>query len=124
MKNSVQLGTDFATALAAKDVTAIEQLLADDIDFRALTPRKFWEMSTGKDVVADAIGVWFDDGDDIEELSSVSVRPVAGDRWHLSYRLQVRNADGVHTVEQQAYFDCADGRITWLRVLCAGYIPV
>jgi hypothetical protein len=121
--NPVQLGTAYATALARKDSTALGQLLADDVDFRALTPRKHWQMSTAQEVIADAIGVWFGEGDHIEALSSVSVQPVAGERWHLSYRLHVRNADGPHTVEQQAYFDCANGRITWLRVLCAGYIP-
>jgi hypothetical protein len=120
---TTQIGTSFATALAGKDFAAVERLLADDIDFGALTPRMVWEMSTAKQVIADALTVWFGDGDDIEGLSSVNVRPVAGDRWHLSYQLRVRNEDGAHTVEQQAYYQCDAGRITWMRVLCAGYIP-
>ncbi len=119
----VRLGTAFATALGAKDFTAIEAVLSDDVDFRAMTPRKFWEMASAKEVVADALSVWFDEGDNIEALESMAVRPAAGDRWHLAYRLRVSNDDGPHTVEQQAYFDCANGRITWMRVMCAGYIP-
>ena len=123
MSHPLQLGTTFVTALAAKDFTTVEQVLADDVDFRAMTPRRFWEMSSAKEVVADAVAVWFDEGDHIEALESMNVRPVAGDRWHLAYRLRVRNDDGTFLVEQQAYFDCAGGRITWLRVMCAGYVP-
>ena len=37
---------------------------------------------------------------------------------------QVSNADGCFTVEQQAFLDLTDGKITWLRVLCSGFIPV
>jgi hypothetical protein len=42
----------------------------------------------------------------------------------MSYAVIVRNNDVRHLVEQQAYFECANGEITWLRGLCAGYIPV
>ena len=119
-----RLGTAFATALAQNDFDTIESLLADDIDFRALTPRKFWEMHTAKEVVADVLQIWFDPDDHVDELVAVQVRPVANGRSHVSYRLRVTNADGPHLVEQQAYFDCGDERITWMRVLCSGYLPV
>jgi hypothetical protein len=36
----------------------------------------------------------------------------------------VRNDEGLHLVEQQAYLSERDGRIGWLRVMCAGYRPV
>ena len=52
------------------------------------------------------------------------VRPVAGARSHLSYVVIMRNDDGQHVVEHQAYFEDANGEITWLRIMCAGYIPV
>jgi hypothetical protein len=35
----------------------------------------------------------------------------------------VANAGGTFTVEQQAYCDLAHGKITWLRVLCSGFVP-
>lgn len=121
---AISIGTAYAEALAAKDRTALAALLADDIDFRALTPRKQWEQHTPTAVIDEAIGVWFDDGDQIEELRAVQVRPVAGPRSLVSYQLLVRNADGPHVVEQQAYFEHDAGKITWMRTLCAGYIPV
>lgn len=41
----------------------------------------------------------------------------------MGYRLRVRNDDGVHLVEQQAYLGELDGKIGWLRIMCAGYRP-
>ena len=46
------------------------------------------------------------------------------DRERVGYRLRVRNTDGLHLVEQQAYLTERDGRIGWLRIICAGYRPV
>ncbi len=68
------------------------------------------------------LGTWFDPGSDIQALESVSCRQLPG-REHVSYLLRVRNADGDHLVEQQAYYDAGGARISWLRVLCSGYQP-
>lgn len=38
--DAIALGTAYAEALGAKDFPALQALLADDVDFRALTPRK------------------------------------------------------------------------------------
>jgi ketosteroid isomerase-like protein len=122
--DAIRIGTAYAEALAAKDYDALAELLADDVDFRALTPNKQWEQHTPKEAIHDVICVWFDDGDHIEELRAVQVRPVAGPRSLVSYQLLVRNADGPHVVEQQAYFEHDADKITWMRTLCAGYIPV
>ncbi len=46
------------------------------------------------------------------------------DRQRVGYRLRVRNDDGRFAVEQQAYFDVRGGRITWLRIMRAGYQPI
>ena len=119
-----EVGTAFATALGAKDFDALEKILAADVDFRALTPNLAWQKRSAKEVVADVLNEWFDENDHIEELRTVQVRPVAGPRSLLSYTLVVRNDDGMYLVEQQAYFECANGKITCLRVLCAGYIAV
>jgi hypothetical protein len=121
---SIALGTAFASGLAAKDYDALERILAADLDFRALTPNMAWEQHSAKAFIAEVLTEWFDEHDHIEELRSVQVRPVAGARSHLSYVVIVRNDDGQHVVEHQAYFEAANGEITWLRIMCAGYIPV
>ena len=118
------LGEKFAASLAAKDRDGLVSLLADDIDFRAMTPRKFWEPASPAEIVDDVIlGHWFEPSDDIRSLLAVDSEDVA-DRARVRYRLSVVNDDGEHLVEQQAYLDERDGQISWMRVMCSGYRPV
>ena len=37
------VGEQFARALAAKDFGRVAELLHPEIDFRGMTPRRFWE---------------------------------------------------------------------------------
>jgi len=117
-------GERFARALAAKDSAALRALLADPIDFQALTPGRHWQASTGSQVVGEIIlGRWFGTGDHIQELLSVTTGRVSG-REHVVYRLRVRRSGSDHLVEQQAYYSTDGERIAWMRVLCSGYQPV
>ena len=116
------LGERFARAVAAKDHATVRDLLHPDLDFRAMTPNRVWEASDADDVVS-ALQVWFDDNDTIEGLDALDVDSFA-DRERVGYRLRVRNSDGDHLVEQQAYLSPRDGRIGWLRIMCSGYRPV
>ena len=115
------LGEQFARAVAAKDHECIRELMHPEVDFQAMTPRRIWDANGPQDVV-DAVGVWFDDSDDIESLVSVETDAFA-DRERVGYRLFIRNADGPFFVEQQAYLTARDGRIGWLRIMCSGYRP-
>ena len=115
-------GARFAHALAAKDVAGLRAVLADDVDFRGLTPGRFWEATTAGEVVDKIVlGAWFEPSDDIKELCEVTEGGGVADRSHVAYRLRVRNGGGEFLVEQQAYYTAEDGRITWLRVLCSGF---
>lgn len=116
------LGAAFARAVEAKNQDGVRQLLHPDIDFRAMTPNRIWEAS-GPDDVVGALGVWFGDTDEITSLEALDVDSFA-DRERVGYRLRVRNPDGEHLVEQQAYLSPLDGRIGWLRIMCSGYRPV
>lgn len=116
-------GEDFARALAAKDRVQLRAVLADQVDFRALTPNQTWEASTANQVVDEVLlGRWFEAGDDIRELVSVATGRVS-DRERVVYRLRVHNAAGDFVVEQQAYYTVGDGKIDWLRILCSGFRP-
>lgn len=118
------VGTRFAEALAAKDRDALLALLHPEVEFRAMTPRRFWEADSATEVVDDILlGTWFEPTDHIDELESVAGGEVV-DRNRVGYRLRVTNDDGTSAVEQQAYYDVADGQITWLRIMCAGYRPL
>ena len=118
-----ELGSAFAAALAAKDAEALRGLLAPDIDFKALTPGRFWEGRTPEEVLTVVFGSWFEPSDEITALLSTRTGTV-GARQSVTYRLHVTNADGPHEVEQQAYFSAGDGQIAFLRILCSGYMPV
>lgn len=115
-------GLRFARALAAKDQDVLRLCLAEEIDFQALTPGRHWQATSAGEVVEEIVlGSWFEDGNHIRALRSASDEPVVR-RRRLVYELTVANADGEYLVEQQAYYQCGeDGRITWMRMLCAGY---
>ncbi len=118
------VGERFAHAIADKDADALLGLLAPDIDFRALTPGKFWESTTAKEVVEDVIlGRWFDPDDHVDAIESIETGVVV-DRERVGYRFRVTNAEGTFIVEQQAYMTVVQGAVVWLRVLCSGYQPV
>lgn len=117
------LGAEFARHLAAKDFDRVVALLAPDIDFRSLTPRRFWEASAPEEVVAGVLRVWFEDSDEIMALEKLETDELA-DRERVAYRFRVRNPEGVFLVEQQAYLSERDGRIGWMRVLCSGFRPL
>ena len=114
-------GERFARALAAKDSGALCALLADPIDFGALTPGRYWQASTGRQAVEEIIlARWFGGGDDITELCLVASGRVI-DCEHVAYRVRVRRSGRDYLVEQQAYYRTEGPRITWMRVLCSGY---
>jgi len=114
----------FTTALATRDTAALRSLLGSEVDFRGLTPSRVWEARTPDALVNDVIlGSWFEPGDVIQRIESMQEGQV-GTRTRIGYRLRVQNASGTFTVEQQAFLDLTDGKITWLRVLCSGFMPV
>jgi hypothetical protein len=123
MTQTATLGAEFAQALAAKDFDRIAVLFAPAVDFRALTPRKFWEATAPEEVVGTVLRQWFEDSDEIESLEKLETDAFA-DRERVAYRFRVRNPEGLFLVEQQAYLSGADGRIEWMRVLCSGYREV
>lgn len=117
-------GERFARALAAKDSGALCAMLADPVDFAALTPGRHWQASTGRQAVEEIIlARWFGAGDAITELCSVTSGRVL-DREHVTYRVRVRRSGRDYLVEQQAYYNTEGPRITWMRVLCSGYQPL
>ncbi len=116
-------GERFARALAGKDAAGLRAVLADPVDFQALTPGRHWQGSSSEEVAGEIIlAHWFGAGDDIVALLSVATGRVA-EREHVAYRVQVRRSGRDYLVEQQAYYRTDGPRITWMRLLCSGYQP-
>jgi hypothetical protein len=118
------VGERFAKAMARKDAPAMLELLDPQVDFRGLTPGRFWEAGSAAELVDDVIlGHWFEPTDRIESIEGIE-RGIVADRHRVAYQFRIANDDGAFIVEQQAYFEVADDRITLLRVMCSGYRPV
>jgi hypothetical protein len=116
------LGRRFAEAIGAKDRVGLGDLLADEIDFKGLTPRKFWEAGNPDEVAEIVFGTWFEDEDRILEVHVTDGEPVE-DTEQVTYRFAIENPDGPHTVEQTVYYRGDGDRIDYLRVVCSGYRP-
>ena len=69
------------------------------------------------------LGEWFDSDDIIEGIEALDADAYS-DRQRVGYRLRVKCPDGVYQVDQTAYLSLEDGRISWLRMMCAGYRPI
>jgi hypothetical protein len=65
------------------DSTEIAELLHQDIEFRALTPRRSWEPTTREDAV-EVLRTWFGDFD-IQDVLRLDTTEMAG-RYHVNYR--------------------------------------
>ncbi len=118
------LADRFTAALAARDAAALRSLFGAEVDFRGLTPGRVWEAATPEALVRDVIlGAWFEPADVIEQVEMAQNCPIE-DRVRLSYRLRIRNPGGTFRCEQQAYAGLTGGKITWLRVLCSGFLPI
>jgi hypothetical protein len=118
------LGSQFVAALAAKDTDRLVALFAPNVDFRAVTPGRFWEADSPQRVVNEVLYQWFEPHDVIERVENIEVGDIA-DRERIDYRFVVRSPDGLFLVEQRAYFDVDDtSRIAYMRAICSGYGPV
>jgi hypothetical protein len=115
------VGLRFVAALAAKDTEALTALFAADVDFRGMTPGKFWEAGSPDEVAQQVLYQWFEPADVIEDVEQVEAG-VMVDRERVDYRFRVSNPDGVFAVEQRAYLDVDDGgRVARMHVMCGGF---
>jgi hypothetical protein len=117
------LGIAFAEAFTAKDYDRVRGLIHPEIDFRGLTPSRFWEAGDPDEVITGILQLWLEDSDEVQSLDAVETDTVA-DRERVGYRFTVTNPDGRFVVEQQAYLAERDGKIGWMRVVCSGFRPV
>jgi hypothetical protein len=114
-------GEEFAEALAAKDVSRVRAITAPDLDFRAMTPMRCWEAHDHDELLDVLFGHWLEPSDEVVALLSTSTGEVST-RSHVSYRLHLRDAQGDSLMEQQMYYNVTDGRISWARVMCSGFV--
>lgn len=115
-------GLRFVEAIGRRDADALTGVLATDVDFKALTPRRFWEASTPDGVLDIVLGHWFAEQDRITEVTSVTEDAVA-DTSRIGYRFDLELPDGPYVLEQQAYYRSGNDGIEYLRIVCSGFRP-
>jgi hypothetical protein len=123
MDEQAQPGAEFARALAAKDFDRLTALFDPAVDFRGVTPRKFWEADDPQALVDNVLRTWFKDSDEIVALEKLETDAFA-DRERVGYRFRVRNPEGTFLIEQQLFISAPEGRITWMRSVCSGFRPL
>lgn len=113
-------GRRLAEAVAAKDRATLLDLLSPEVDFKGLTPGRFWE-ATSAEAAADVyLGNWVEESDHVDALAQIEDGPTVEDTEQVRYRFHLSNADGQFAMEQHAYYRTDGARITYLRVLCSG----
>lgn len=115
------LGRRFVEAVANKDAEAVGAVLHPEVDFRALTPNRFWEAHDRDAVLEILFGSWFEPHDELELVLMQS--DGFADRQQIRFRFRGRSRDVPMIVEQQAYLTERDGLIGWMRVVCSGQRP-
>jgi hypothetical protein len=114
------LGEQFVAAIAKRDRDGLRQLLSDDVDFQALTPKRVWTATTPGEVDGIVFDNWFEEGEHVTAVPSLETGHVAGvDR--VGYLCEVDTPAGPRVVEQQAYYKVKDDRIVHMRIACSGF---
>lgn len=114
------LGSRFAAAIAGRDRDALRSVLGEEMDFKGLTPGRFWEADNAADVDGIVFDHWFEETDRITGVTHVDEGEV-GDTQRVGYGFDLECPDGPYVVEQQAYYRALDDRIVHLRIVCSGF---
>jgi ketosteroid isomerase-like protein len=113
---------EFLDAILARDLPRACGHLAADIDFRAMTPNRFWEASDPAGV-EDVLRAWFEHAErEVERVDPIEPTSIEDTRC-VGWRVYGRRADGPFAYEQQAYVREGHGQVVWLRVICSGPRP-
>lgn len=118
---NMSLGRAFVDAIVAADFDRLEALLAPNVRFRALIPRKYQQASTAAGARA-LVEDWFSGTEHRELLGSTA--DLVGDRLALGYRLELVEA-GERRIVEQHVAAAVDGRqFRDLALVCSGFRPL
>src|SRR5262245_65430445 len=78
MPQQTTLGADFARAFCDRDPARARELLHPDIDFRGLTPNRFWDASCPDHVVEVLFHSWLEEEERRERIAGCERDTVAG----------------------------------------------
>ena len=112
-------GMTFVAALAERDFERLGDSLSAGVRMRALIPPGPFEVA-GRDQTAAMFSSWFGGRETLELVDSAG--DAVGDRFHISYRLRVKDAGQPWKIVEQHLFCTMDGpRISALDLVCSGF---
>jgi hypothetical protein len=117
------LGADLAHAIAGQDATALRSLISTPVNFRAVTPKRFWDAETAVEVADVILGIWFGPDKVVTDISGLATDRV-GDVEKVSYRLRVDLESGPSVIEQVIYYTGLHGQVVDLWLVCSGFRPL
>jgi hypothetical protein len=111
----------FLNALAAREFTKAQSLLAQDIQFRMLVPGRLMT-DQGANATIRRFASWFAGADQFQVEAS-SAQEIEG-RAVVTYRFRLHDARGWQVLEQHLMLDVGtDGRVGAIDLLCSGFRP-
>lgn len=113
-------GRRFVEAIAERDRPALRAVLGEELDFKGLTPGRFWEAETATGLGEIVFDQWFEETDRVTAVTRVDEGEIA-DTSRVGYQFELQCPDGPYLVEQQAYYRTLDDRIVHLRIVCSGF---
>lgn len=112
----------FLDALTAREFTAAQSVLAQDVRFRMLVPSGLMT-DEGADATIGWFRSWFAEAVPFQVEAS-SAEEVEG-RAAVTYRFRLRKTSGWHLIEQHLMLDVgSDGRVEAIDLLCSGFRPI
>ena len=115
------LGRAFVDAIVAGDFDRLENVLAPDVRFRAITPSAYRESMTAAGARA-LVEAWFG-GTDQRHLVGSTVGLV-GDRLAVGFRLELTEDGERRVVEQHVSAMVEGARIRDVALVCSGFRPL
>jgi SnoaL-like domain len=112
----------FLEALAVQDFPRLASVFSDDVHLRALLPGGLYEWE-GTAKLEAAFTRWFGNTQAFEIVDREI--GVIGPKLCLRWRIRVqaeRIGPGSFVVEQEAYADLDDDRLSAMSLLCSGYL--
>ena len=107
--------------LAAGDFDGLAECFDPDVRLRALVPGGPGE-HIGRAAASGRFAEWFGDATRLELVES-RIAPV-GDRWLVTYRIDLDEGHGPRRVEQHLFCDLGTELITHIDLLCSGFRPM
>jgi TusA-related sulfurtransferase len=111
----------FVERLAARDFEGLAECLDPDVRLRALIPGGPEERH-GRAAASGRFADWFGDATTFELVES-RIESV-GDRWLVTYRIDLDEGHGPRRVEQHLFCDLGAELVERIDLLCSGFRPL